>query len=119
MRSTRPIDSPQSICDSQSDDIVVIGRQVLLVAGPNVLHLEPLVIYYTSLMCKECVVRNYFSRTFILSDTLKKIKLLIEQHQTDPQNVARIRLALSEAAGDIIFLEETLQYLAQVPERGT
>jgi hypothetical protein len=99
--------------DIGADDIVVIGRQGILVAGPNVLHLEPLVIYYTSLMCKECFVRNYFSRTFILSDTLKKIKLLIEQHQTDPQNVARIRLALSEAAGDIIFLEETLQYLME------
>lgn len=76
-------------------------------------HLEPLVIYYTSLMCKECFVQNYFTRTFILNDTLKKIRMLIEQHQTDPENIKRIRLALSEAAGDIIHLEETLSYLRE------
>ena len=99
--------------DIGADDIVVMGRQGILVAGPNVAHLEPLVIYYTSLMCKECFVRNYFVRTFILNDTLKKIRILIEQHQTDPENIKRIRLALSEAAGDIIFLEETLSYLSE------
>ena len=48
--------------------------------------------YYTSLMCKECFVQNYFVRTFILNDTLKKIRMLIEQHQTDPENIKRIRL---------------------------
>ena len=59
-------------------------------------------------------MQNYFVRTFILNDTLKKIRMLIEQHQTDPENIKRIRLALSEAAGDIILLEETLSYLREV-----
>jgi len=99
--------------DIGADDIIVMGRQGLLCAGPNVQHLEPLVIYYTSLMCKEVFVQNYFTRTFILNDTLKKIRALVEQHQTDPENVKRIRLALSEAAGDIIHLEETLSYLKE------
>ena len=37
--------------DIGADDVVVMGRNGLLFAGPNVQHLEPLITYYTSFMC--------------------------------------------------------------------
>ena len=50
-------------------------------------------------------------RVFVLVDTLTKIRQLILRHQSDPDNVERIRFAISEASKDLILLQETLEYL--------
>ena len=58
-------------------------------------------------------MRGLFTRAFILNDTLKKLRMLIEHHQTDPENITRIRRSISESAANIIYLEETLSYLRE------
>lgn len=35
------------------------------------------------------------------------------RYETDPENVARVRLAISEASKDLILLQETLSYLRE------
>ncbi|EKX33180.1 hypothetical protein GUITHDRAFT_148120 [Guillardia theta CCMP2712] len=54
--------------DIGNDDVIILGRDGLILAGPNCLRLEPLVIYYVSLLCRETFIRNFFIRTFILTE---------------------------------------------------
>ena len=93
--------------------MVPLGKDGLLLAGPNALILEPLVLYYVSLISREVFIKNYFMRVFVLVDTLTKIRQLILRHQSDPDNVERIRFAISEASKDLILLQETLEYLEE------
>ena len=61
------------------DDIIIIGKSGLLLAGPNSSTFGPYILYYTSLLCREVFVRNYFLRTFMLTDALAKIRYLTLQ----------------------------------------
>ena len=63
--------------DIGDEDLIVVGKDGLLLAGPNNIILEPLVLYYVSLLCREVFIRTYFMRIFVLVDTLKKIRQLI------------------------------------------
>ncbi len=53
------------------------GKDGLLLAGPNALILEPLVLYYVSLLAREVFIGNYFMRVFVLVDTLTKIRQVL------------------------------------------
>eukprot|EP00960_Hanusia_phi_P028456 747419-Hanusia_phi.AAC.7 len=99
--------------DVSDENIVIIGKIGIMLCGPDAMILEPFLLYYTSLLCREAFVRNFFLRTFILNDTLNKIRQLTLQYHTDPDNVGRLRTALSEASRDLILMEETLSYLAE------
>jgi len=99
--------------DIGPDDLIIVGKDGLLLAGPNALILEPLVLYYVSLLSREVFIRNYFMRVFVLVDTLTKIRQLILRYESDPDNVQRIRHAISEASKHLILLQETLDYLEE------
>merc|ERR1711884_418185 len=58
-------------------------------------------------------IRNFFTRTFVMDDLLKKIRSLILDYQTDPNNIQRIRIMLNDGSRDIILLEEILEYLQE------
>ena len=60
-------------------------------------------------------IRNFFFRTFVLTDTLAKIRQLALQYQQDPDNISRLQMAISEASRDLIMLEEALSYLVPKP----
>jgi len=55
----------------------ISGKDGLLLAGPNALILEPLVLYYVSLLAREVFIGNYFMRVFVLVDTLTKIRQVL------------------------------------------
>ena len=99
--------------DLSGEDIIIIGKDGILMSGPNAPGLEAFLLYFTSLLCREVFIRNYFQRTFVLTDTLAKIRQLALQYQQDPDNISRLQMAISEASRDLIMLEETLSYLAE------
>ena len=41
--------------------------------------LQAFLLYFTSLLCREVFIRNFFFRTFVLTDTLAKIRQLALQ----------------------------------------
>jgi WD repeat-containing protein 35 len=99
--------------DVSPDDLIIIGRDGLLVAGPSIRENEDLLVAYLSLLCREIFIRNYFVRTFVLDESLQKIRHLILMYQTDPTNVPTIRTLLNNASRDIILLKEVLEYLRE------
>lgn len=56
-------------------------------------------------------IRNFFVRTFVLDDLLKKTRALIINYRADPNNVGVVRLNLNTGSRDIVMLQETLSYL--------
>lgn len=72
---------------------------------------EPLLVAYLSLLVREMFIRNFFVRTFVLDDLLKKTRALIINYRADPNNVGVVRLNLNTGSRDIVMLQETLSYL--------
>mmetsp|Transcript_16806 Transcript_16806/g.45849 ORF Transcript_16806/g.45849 Transcript_16806/m.45849 type:complete len:500 (+) Transcript_16806:468-1967(+) len=103
--------SLQTAEDLSSEDVLILGRDGLLLAGPSSDQLEPYIFHYASLKCREEFVSNLFLRTFVLKEGIEKIHQIIQQHHTDPSNLNRIQSALSEASSNIFQIYEILDYL--------
>ena len=109
--------------DLGEDGVLIVGRDGILVAGANAGDCEELLVCYLSLLCREMFIRNYFTRTFVMDDLLKKIRALILRYQEDPNHIPDIRLKINHASRDIILLTEILSYLSEslvgmaMPER--
>jgi hypothetical protein len=89
-----------------ADDVLILGRDGLLFAGPNSRRHEELLLFHLSLLVREMFVRVFFVRTFVLDDQLKKIRMMIMDHEKDPNNIPRVRSELNSASRDIILLQE-------------
>ncbi|KAJ1489544.1 hypothetical protein T484DRAFT_1937083 [Baffinella frigidus] len=113
----------QGVHDIGADDVLVLGRDGLLFAGPNSRRHETLLLFYLSLLVRDMFIRVFFVRTFVLDDLLKKIRKLIVEHEKDPNNIPIVRALLNTASRDIILLQEILSYLFEslqqmdVPDR--
>lgn len=94
-------------------NLLVLGRQGILLAGADAKRYEPLLLAYLSMMSMDIFVRNFFNRTFVLDDALKKIRAMIQEYEKDPNSISRIRTQLSQASKDVILLQETLGYLEE------
>ena len=116
-RSERELELKQLLGDMLStkrigeSDLVLLGREGLLYAGPGTQVCEDLVVQFAFLLAKEQFVRNFFVRMFILDDQILKIADLIRTYDHDPNRILRIREGLNKASQDIIMLEQTLGYL--------
>ncbi|KAK3284149.1 hypothetical protein CYMTET_8192 [Cymbomonas tetramitiformis] len=94
-----------------SSELLVIGKHGMLVAGPNSERHEVFLNAYLGLMARNSFMNHLFQRTFIVVDTLKRIRYLIENYQSDPNSLHNIRTMLSVTSGDIILLTEIQSYL--------
>jgi len=110
--------------DLSDTEVLVVGRNGMLLASADFQRFEPHVVCYLSLMTRNMFMRSLFQRTFILADVLKHIRELIDDHESDPNSIGTIRNLLSEVSGDIILLSEIQSYLnesltdVQLPESG-
>lgn len=116
-RSERELELKQILGDILSStrigetDLVLLGREGLLYAGPNYKVCETLLVQFSFLLAKEQFVRNFFVRMFILDDQILNIAGLIRTYDQDPNQIFTIRTALNKGSQDIIMLEQTLNYL--------
>jgi WD repeat-containing protein 35 len=99
------------VFDLGEDGVLIVGRDGILVAGANAGDAEELLVCYLSLLCREMFIRNYFTRTFIMDDRLKRVRTLILSYQENPNYIPKLRLMLNDASKDIILLQEVLSYL--------
>jgi len=99
--------------DLGEDGVLIVGRDGLLVAGSNSKDYEPLLVCYLSLLCCEMFLRHFFMRIFIADDLMKQIRGLIDDYQSDPNHVARIRVLISDASRDLILLSELVEYMRE------
>jgi len=98
---------------SSDDEVLIVGKNGMVLCSSDTHRLEPQMVSYLSLMTRNMFMRSLFQRTFILADTLKHIRELIDTYESDPNSITTIRNLLSEASGDIILLSEIQSYLAE------
>ncbi|EKX53681.1 hypothetical protein GUITHDRAFT_91880 [Guillardia theta CCMP2712] len=103
----------QSAHNVGADDILILGRDGLILAGPNGRRYEKLILLHLSLLVREMFVRVFFIRTYVLDDSLKRIRKMILEHEKDPNNVPKLRIQLNDTSRDIILLEEIISYLLE------
>lgn len=106
-------DTQASFQLSPDDEVFILGKNGMILCSKDVERFEPQIVAYLSLMTRNMFMRSLFQRTFILADTLKYIRELIEHFEADPNSVTTIRNLISEASGDIILLSEVQSYLAE------
>jgi len=99
--------------DLTRDQVLVVGKQGMLIAGVGARKHEELIISFLSLKGRDLYVRNFFNRCLILEDTLRHVRKLIVEHEKDPNSISTVRDLLSGASRHVILLEETLGYLRE------
>ena len=67
----------QGAYDLTSTEVLITGRNGLLIAGPNAKDHEPALILYLQLHSRNMFMRVFFTRTFVLGDELRKIRDMI------------------------------------------
>ena len=93
------------------DDVMVTGKNGMLIAGPNSRKHEALLVQYLQLHGRNMFLRVFFTRTFILGDELRTIRTMIENNEKDPTTVNKVRARLGVAARDVILMTETVGYM--------
>ena len=99
--------------DLGEGEVLIVGKNGIILCSPDVDVHEEYVMYYLSLMSRNMFMRSLFQRTFILTDVLKHIRHLIDTNETDPNSVTTIRRLLSESSAEITLLSEIQSYLSE------
>jgi len=72
---------------------------------------------YLSLLSREMFIRAFFIRSHILSSALSTIRDMINEADSDPNSVQKIRELLSQTAREIIMMQGLLSTLADATNR--
>ncbi|RLN60583.1 hypothetical protein BBJ29_002846 [Phytophthora kernoviae] len=102
-----------SVHDIGLDDKLLVGREGMLLAGPNANKHEPLLVAHLELHSRELVVRFFFKRTFILGDLLARARAYMTSYEMNPEAMDEMRNSVSRCAHDLVMLEEILELLRE------
>lgn len=73
--------------DLSPSDILIAGHNGLLIAGPNAVKHEELLLCYLALLAKNQFIRNFFVRIFVLEELLRKTRHRMELNHENPNNI--------------------------------
>ena len=82
-------------------------------AGAGAMRHEQMLLVHSGLMSRNVFMRTLFRRTFILSDDMRRVRKLIESHDSDPQAVVVVRKLLGAVSQDISNLGNIACYLRE------
>jgi hypothetical protein len=94
-------------------EVVIFGRDGLIVAGKRVNRLDSVLTAYSELEARDHVLRVFFRRTFQLSGVISETRKLIINYEKDPGSMRKTRSLLTKTERDLILLKELLQYIQQ------
>ena len=57
--------------------------------------------------------RNYFIRSFVTDDLLKRTRFMCLQYMNDPTTIGVLRGLMNDASRDLILMDSTLEYLIE------
>lgn len=99
--------------DLSETDVLIRGRNGVLVAGPNYKAFEAAICSFLSLQSRDMFISYFFARLLIVDNELVRARGLIRNYYTDPSNIERIRNILNTVARDVVLMKETLTYLQE------
>jgi len=95
------------------DDVLIVGRNGVLISGPGSRKHEDILITYLSLLSRDMFLRVFFTRVFVLQNELNKIRGMLAVSDQDPNTVRNVRDKLSVCGRVIIQLADLLGYLRE------
>jgi len=70
-----------------------------------------------ALLAKELMIKNFFTRTFVLDDELRGVRQLTLTYKEDPSRLPLLRERLQGATRNVILLNEVLDYISEALEQ--
>ena len=98
---------------SRDDEMIITGSNGVIVCSKETEKLEPLVMQYISVVSRNMFIQSLYRRTFMTVDMLREIDRLIEEHDANPNNFAKIRQLIATVSADIILMREVQNYLLE------
>lgn len=102
-----------AVYDLSEDDKIMVGREGMLLVGPNANQHEPLIVSYLALLSKELFIRFFFKRTFILDDMLNRARTYMKNFEMNPEALGGMRKKVDQCSHDLVILEEILELLRE------
>ena len=94
-------------------EVIIFGRDGLVVAGKRVERLNDVLVAYSQLEARDLILRVFFRRIFQLDDVIKETRRLIVNYEKAPGSMRRTRTLLTKTERDLIILAQLLQYVTQ------
>lgn len=69
------------------DDVLIVGRNGVLISGPGSRKHEDILLTYLSLLSRDMFLRVFFTRVFVLQNELNKIRSMLGVSDKDPNTV--------------------------------
>ena len=95
------------------DDVLIVGRNGVLISGPGSRKYEEILLVYLSLLSRDMFLRVFFTRTFVLQNELNQIRSMLAIFDKNPNTVRLVREKLSICGRVIIQLSDLLGYLSE------
>jgi WD repeat-containing protein 35 len=99
--------------DISEADVLIIGKEGTLLAGPSSKDFEATLVTYTALQSYHLFLSNLCVRIFVLDDLMHGTERHIAEWRHDPTTVNVIRGAIKEISADLIVLEQVLAYVQE------
>ncbi len=99
--------------DLSGEEIIVFGSQGVIICGPNSSRHDRMLSMYCALQARSSFIKSVFSSCFALTDELKRTRALVDDYQSDPTNVIRIRERLSSHTSAVTVLYEIQQFILE------
>jgi len=103
----------QSVHELENGELLFLGRHGMLLVGEMSSSNLTALNCYLSLMGREIFIGNFFHRTFTLRDALESTRVMINNYETHPNAIQKIRLMLSDASKVQVLLRELLSYIGE------
>ncbi|KAJ0394284.1 hypothetical protein ATCC90586_000740 [Pythium insidiosum] len=100
-----------SAYDLTEQDKIIIGRDGMLLLGPNAHEHEPLIVAHLALLSRELFIRFFFKRTFVLDNQLSMARTYMHSFEKNPEALGAMRKRIDRCSRDLILLEEILELL--------
>lgn len=94
-------------------DVLIIGKEGTLLAGPSAKDFEATLVTYTALQSYHLFLSNLCVRIFVLDDLMHGTERHIAEWRHDPTTVDVVRGAIKEISADLIVLEQVLAYVQE------
>ena len=98
---------------SRDDEVIILGSTGLILCSKDCNKFEHLIVQYMSMMSRNMFIQSVYRRMFVTVDTLQTVRTLIEQSESDPNNVLKIRSLLSQVSAEVILMRELHGYLLE------
>jgi WD repeat-containing protein 35 len=99
--------------DLSDNDVIIIGRQGLLVAGRGCEEYETILVSYMTVMCRERFIRYMYARIYLMDESLRRIRHLVANYDQDPNSINTVQMLIGVVSRTVILLEECVLYLEE------